>query len=301
MQPQKMRYFLPIVLAFICALTGCSDQNPETASAAPAPPTPALSKASRVPADNPITVSGPLIVEHQLDLLTQREGVITSLHADVGTHVKAGDVLAQLDDRELTANLEAARAKTEGTEAGLKSWQAEAKVLDADYDRATKLFNAQLIPVEEFEHAKYKAEEEHWEVKRVQQALVTDRATQRSLELELEKTRIRAPFDGVVARRYVREGEQITRGERTFWVTGDGPLQMRFTLPEKFIGQIRRGQQFPLSTPDLPDQAFKSKVMEVSPVVDPASSTFEVLVTVEGARGELRPGMNAIVNLDGLR
>ena len=301
MQPQKMRYFLPIVLAFICALTGCSDQNPETASAAPAPPTPALSKASRVPADNPITVSGPLIVEHQLDLLTQREGVITSLHADVGTHVKAGDVLAQLDDRELTANLEAARAKTEGTEAGLKSWQAEAKVLDADYDRATKLFNAQLIPVEEFEHAKYKAEEEHWEVKRVQQALVTDRATQRSLELELEKTRIRAPFDGVVARRYVREGEQITRGERTFWVTGDGPLQMRFTLPEKFIGQIRRGQQFPLSTPDLPDQAFKSKVMEVSPVVDPASSTFEVLVTVEGIRGELRPGMNAIVNLDGLR
>lgn len=302
MQPRKkMRYFVPIVLAAISALTACSDQNPEAASAAPAPATPALSKAARVPADTPVIVSGPLIVEHQLDLLAQREGVISSLHADVGTHVKTGDILAQLDDRQITADLEAARAKAEGTDAGLKSWQAEAKVLDADYDRATKLFNAQLIPVEEFEHAKYKAEEEHWEVKRVQEALVTDTATQRSLELELEKTRIRAPFDGVVARRYVREGEQITRGERTFWVTGDGPLQMRFTLPEKFIGQIRRGQQFPLSTPDLPDQAFKSKVMEVSPVVDPASSTFEVLVTVEGARGELRPGMNAIVNLDGLR
>lgn len=302
MQPRKkMRYFVPIVLAAISALTACSDQNPEAASAAPAPATPALSKAARVPADTPVIVSGPLIVEHQLDLLAQREGVISSLHADVGTHVKTGDILAQLDDRQITADLEAARAKAEGTDAGLKSWQAEAKVLDADYDRATKLFNAQLIPVEEFEHAKYKAEEEHWEVKRVQEALVTDTATQRSLELELEKTRIRAPFDGVVARRYVREGEQITRGERTFWVTGDGPLQMRFTLPEKFIGQIRRGQQFPLSTPDLPDQAFKSKVVEVSPVVDPASSTFEVLVAVEGARGELRPGMNAIVNLDGLR
>jgi membrane fusion protein, multidrug efflux system len=300
MKLHKTRYFVPIVFA-ICALTACSDQNPETASAAPAPSTAATSKAPPVSADNPVIVSGPLIVEHQLDVLAQREGIISSLHADVGVHVKAGDILAQLDDRQLTADAEAARAKTEGTEAGLKSWQAEAKVLDADYDRATKLFNAQLIPVEEFEHAKYKAEEEHWEVKRVQAGLVTAKATQESLELELEKTRIRAPFDGVVARRYVREGEQVARGGRVFWITGDGPLQMRFTLPEKFIGQIKRGQQLALSTPDLPDQTFKSRVIEVSPVIDPASSTFEVLVAVEGPRRELRPGMNATVNLDGLR
>lgn len=301
MRLHKTRYFVPIVLAAIGALTACSDQNPETASAAPAAPAPAASKAPHIPAENPVIVSGPLIVEHQLDVLAQREGLIASLHADVGTRVKAGDLLAQLDDRQLTADLEAARAKTEGTEAELKSWQAEAKVLDADYDRATKLFNAQLIPVEEFEHAKYKAEEEHWEVRRVQEALVTAVATQHSLELELEKTRIRAPFEGIVARRYVREGEQIARGGRMFWISGNGPLQMRFTLPEKFIGQVKRGQQLALSTPDLPDQTFKSKVVEVSPVVDPASSTFEVLVVVEGQRGELRPGMNATVNLDGLR
>jgi RND family efflux transporter MFP subunit len=301
MQLHKMRYVVPIVFATIWLLNACSDQSPESASAAPVPTSPALSKPTHVPADNPVMVSGPLIVEHQLDVLAQCEGVISSLHADVGSRVKAGDIMAQLDDRELTANLEAARAKTEGTEAELKSRQSEAKVLDADYDRATKLWNAQLIPLEEFEHAKYKAEEEHWEVKRVQEALVTATATQRALDLESEKTRVRAPFDGVVARRYVREGEQIARGDRVFWITGNGPLQMRFTLPEKFIGQIKRGQQLGLSTPDLPDQTFKSRVIEVSPVVDPASSTFEVLVAIEGPRGDLRPGMNATVNLDGLR
>jgi RND family efflux transporter MFP subunit len=300
MQLHTMRYFVLIIFLAISTLIACSDQNPEAASAAPAPPPP-VTKPATAPGQNSLTVSGPLIVEHQLDVLAQREGVIAGVHADVGTRVKAGDVMAHLDDRQLTADLEAARARTEGTEAELKSWQAEAKVLDADYDRATKLFNAQLIPVEEFEHAEYKAEEEHWEVKRVQEALLTATATQHSLELELEKTRIRAPFNGVVARRYVREGEQIARGGRMFWITGDGPLQMRFTLPERFIGQIRRGQQLTLRTPDLPDQIFKSKVIEVSPVVDPASSTFEVLVAVEGPRGELRPGMNATLNLDGLR
>jgi membrane fusion protein, multidrug efflux system len=300
MLAKRMHRIFPLLLSGVCALTACSDPTPDTASAASAPP-PSVARPATVASQAPLTVSGPLIVEHQLDVLAQRDGVVRSLHADVGTRVKAGDILARLDDQQLTADLEAARAKTAGTEAELKSWQSEAKVLDADYDRATKLFNAQLIPLEEFEHAKYKAEEEHWEVKRVQEALVTATATQHSLELELEKTRIRAPFDGVVARRYVREGEQIMRGGRVFWITGDGPLEMRFTLPEKFIGQIRRGQPLALNTPDLPHQIFKSKVIEVSPVVDPASSTFEVLVAVEGPRGELRPGMNATVNLDGLQ
>lgn len=296
MQESPMRHLVLIILALACALTACSDQNPETASAA-ALPSPPASKTSPVPVNDSLTVSGPLIVEHELDVLTQREGVIASLRADVGSRVKSGEVLAQLDDRQLSSDLEAARAKTNGTEAELKSWQSESKVLDADFDRAKKLWDAQLIPLEQFEHVKFKAEEEKFEVQRVQEALLTARATQQSLELELEKTRIRAPFDGVVARRYVREGQQIARGDRLFWITGNGPLRMRFTLPEKFIGQVKRGQEMALSTPDLPNETFKSKVIEVSPVVDPASSTFEVEVALVGSRGELRPGMNATVKL----
>jgi membrane fusion protein, multidrug efflux system len=300
MHRKNIRYFVPAVLAVGCALTGCSDQKPETASAA-SPPAPTVATKPAIALEDSTTVSGPLIVEHELDVLSQREGILASLHADVGTRVKTGDILAQLDDRQLTSDLEAARAKTQGTEAQLNSWQSEAKVLDADYDRAKKLWDAQLIPLEQFEHTKYKAEEEHWEVQSVQQALVTAKATQHSLELELEKTRIRAPFDGVIARRYVREGQQLARGDRLFWITGDGPLRMRFTLPEKFIGQVKRGQELALSSPDIPNQIFKSKVIEVSPVVDPASSTFEVMLAVEGPRGELRPGMNASVKLDMLR
>lgn len=300
MHGKKMRYFVLTVLAAGCALSACSNPKLDSASAAP-PPTPTVAQTSSSPADDSISVSGPLIVEHELDVLSQREGILASLRADVGTRVKTGELLAQLDDRQLTSDLEAARAKSDGTEAELKSWQSDAKVVEADFDRAKKLWDAQLIPLEQFEHTKYKAEEENFEVQRVQQALLTARATQHSLELELEKTRIRAPFDGLIARRYVREGQQLARGDRIFWITGDGPLRMRFTLPEKFIGQIRRGQELPLSTPDIPNQTFKSKVIEVSPVVDPASSTFEVMLAIEGPRGELRPGMNASVKLDTLR
>jgi len=54
-------------------------------------------------------------------------------------------------------------------------------------------------------------------------------------------------------------------------------------------------------TPDLPDQKYKVRVVEVSPVVDPASSTIEVTVEIEGKPGSLRPGMDASVNLPNLR
>jgi membrane fusion protein (multidrug efflux system) len=306
MQPAQLRHLALILLGLASGvLIACSGPGSGSVAAAPAPPLaarPASSGITNAPASQKgFTVSGPLIVEHQLDLLAQREGVVAKLLSDVGASVGAGNLLAELDDRQLATDLEAARAKTQGTEAELKSWQSEAKVLQSDYDRAQKLWDAQLIPLEQYEHAKYKAEEEQWDVQRIEQLLINAQANQRSLELELEKTRIRAPFSGVVARRYVREGQQVARGDRLFWITGEGPLRMRFTLPERFIGRVERGQELPLTTPDVPDQTYKAKVVEVSPVVDPSSSTFEVLVELKGSRGALRPGMDASVNLDNLR
>ena len=226
---------------------------------------PAPAPVASVPAsDSSFTVSGPLIVEHQLDVLAQRDGVIAELRSEAGAHVHAGDLLAQLDDRQLTADLEAARAKTRSTEADLRNWEAEAKVMEADYERAQKMWDAHIISNEQLEHAKFKAESETWDVRRVRELLTDATETQRSLELELEKTQIRAPFSGVVARRYVREGQQVVKGDRLFWVTAEGPLNMRFTLPEKFIGRIQRGQVLPMTDsrsarPEVPGQGRGSQ------------------------------------------
>jgi membrane fusion protein, multidrug efflux system len=206
-----------------------------------------------------------------------------------------------MDDRQLAADLEAARAKTRSLDADLKNWEAEAKVMQSDYERAQKMWDAQILTKEQLEHAKFKAESETWDVRRVRELLTNARESERSLELELEKTRIRAPFSGIVARRYVRQGQQVVKGDRLFWVTAEGPLGIRFTLPEKFIGRIQKGQVLSMMTPDLADQKYKVRVVRVSPVVDPSSSTFEVLVRLEGAPDGLRPGMDATVRIENMR
>lgn len=303
----KFEVLAVLVLAAASFATGCGDAKSESAAAPARAPAPATSTApsppvnsSPVPAppEDGFTASGPLIVEHQLEIAAQTPGVISKVYVEAGTRVKAGTLLAQIDDRQVTANLEAARAKTRSIENDLKNWQAEAEVVKADYVRAQRAFNEGLIPEEQLQHAKFKAESEGWDVKRVTELLNTSRQEERSLELEMEKNHIAAPFESLVARRYVREGQSVARGDRLFWVTAEAPLLLRFTLPEKFLGRVKIGQQLALTSSDLPNEQHVARIKEVSPVVDPSSGTFDVLAELQGARGELRPGMTASIKLD---
>jgi membrane fusion protein (multidrug efflux system) len=294
------------IVLWVAANSACSSAPASPSSPVPAETSlatsPASPGASISPQESEFLASGPIIVDDQVDVAAQRDGVIAAISAEPGTPVKKGQVLATLDDRQISADLEAARAKTRSTEDDLKNWQAEAKVLEVDYARAEKMWEAQIIPKEQLEHAKYKAESDQWDVKRVSELLINAKQVEQSLELELEKTRITAPFDGVVARRYVRLGENVTKNERLFWVTAVGPLRIRVTLPEKFSGRIRPGAIVVVTPAEKTDDSrrYQARIIEVSPVVDPSSDTIEILAELAGGTGNLRPGMRADVHLPNL-
>jgi len=238
--------------------------------------------------------SGPIIVEDEVDVAAQRDGVVSKIMAEPGAPVKKGQRLAMLDDRQISADLEAARAKTRSTENDLKNWEAEAKVLEADYSRAQKLWEAQIIPKEQLDHARYKAESDQWDVRRVSELMTNAKATEQSLELELEKTRVTAPFDGIVARRYVRAGQSVVKNDRLFWVTAVAPLRIRVTLPERFLGKIHPGIVVGITPAEnSTSRSYRAKVIQVSPVVDPSSDTIEVLAELTGTTAGLKPGMRA--------
>ena len=296
-----------IAIGAVLLVVGCGDSKSETSAAtnvkpvpsAPVAPAPVTPPPPEAP-DTSVVVSGPIIV-HQVEITAQREGLIDKIFLDAPARVKAGAILAHMDDRQLSASLEAARAKSRSIEADLKNWQAEAEVLKADYLRQQHLWDLGLTSEEQLQHARYKAESDQWDIKRVQETLNTSREEERSLELELEKTKVTAPFAGLIARRYVREGQSVTKGERLFWVTAEAPLEMRFTLAEKFFGRIRQGQQFEVTSADIPNEKHLARVKEISPVVDPSSGTFEVLVELLGDRGGLRPGMTASLRVENSR
>ncbi len=271
--------FVPIAL-FMAACIACSSSptapGVTVATAEAATTTPNAMKASTPVNATEFLASGPIVVEDQVDVAAQRDGMVTRVLAEPG-----------------------ARAKTRSTEDDLKNWEAEAKVLDSDYARAEKMWEAQIIPKEQLEHARYKAESDQWDVKRVSELLTNAKQAEHSLELELEKTQVTAPFNGVVARRYVRAGQTVARNDRLFWVTAVAPLRIRVTLPEKFLGRIRSGTMMAVTATEgaAPDRRYRARVIQVSPVVDPSSDTIEVLAELFGDTSGLRPGMRADVHV----
>ena len=282
------------------ALAGCSSSN--DVSTVAAAPTVAASPSSPSPEDSAFVASGPVVVENQVDVAALREGVVVTILAEPGTHVHKGQLLANLDDRQISADIDAASAKVRSIEANLRNWQAETKVLQADLARAQKMWDAQLITKEVFEHTQYKVEADEYEIKRESELLTNAKAVQRSLELEKEKTRISAPFDGIVARRYVRLGQKVAVGDRLFWVTAEAPLEVKFTLPERFLGKLKNGDKVTVALADAtPAVQHTAKVVEISPVVDPSSGTIEVLTRVEGPAPDLKPGMLTTIHINNQR
>lgn len=290
-------WWLALEMLVVLMLAACETSQPP-ASVAAAPPQAVESTPPKAP-ENTFTTTGPIVVENQVDVLALRAGVISNIQVDIGTAVHKGDLLAQLDDRQIVAERDAAAAKVRSSEADLKDWEAETGVAEADFKRAQAMHDAGINTQEQLDHAHYKLVGSQYEIEKAKQDLSNAQNNLRALEIEVEKTRITAPFDGVVARRYVRVGQSAAVGDRLFWLTAVAPLQVKFTLPEHLLGVLKRDQKVSVSSADNPvSQNHPAKVIQVSPVVDPSSGTIEVVAQIEGQAPDLRPGMLANIRID---
>lgn len=278
-------------------LSGCSSNTPIAAEAALAPKPSAESTTPPQTAPIDYIASGPIVVEDQVDLVAQRDGVVAEVLVETGAFLKKGQLLARLDDRQLAADRDAAAAKARSTEADLKNWEAGAKVAQAERDRAEQLWEANIIAQSEEEKTKYQYDATEYEVERQREDMKYAQDALRSLELELEKTRITAPFDGVVARRYLRAGQEVAKNDRLFWISAIGPLRVKFALPETYLGRVHKGTDLIVVTVATPSEIHHAKVSLVSPVVDPSSDTIDVIAELKGPSGKLRPGMTANIRL----
>jgi RND family efflux transporter MFP subunit len=281
---------------------GCSSGGTNTGTVAAAvqpPPGPVAppKETAPAPAGDAIVTSGPVIVEQQLDVVALRTGVIASLDADVGSDVHKGQILARLDDRQIAADRSAAAYKVESLESDLKNWQSEVDVRKTDLQRAEAMRQAGINTQEALDHARYDLQATEYEVERQRGEMQSAQAALQSLDLELEKAHIAAPFGGVISQRYVRLGQYVNTGDKLFQITGNSPLEIRFTLPERDVTALKRGDLVTVSpTPDFRVTSTAS-VTHLSPVVDPGSGTIEVTAVLSRKVPGLLPGMVASVRV----
>ncbi|HEY1578490.1 MAG TPA: efflux RND transporter periplasmic adaptor subunit [Terracidiphilus sp.] len=293
---------IAVAVTFVCA--GCdSHPAPVDASAAVPPAVAPLPKATAAasvaePSDPKLfTTAGPLVAEQQADVAAERSGRIVSIDVRIGDRVRKGQLLAQLDDRELQAACASHKAHMASAAAQLREWQAEQLTAEADLRRATAMRDEKIISEENWEHAKYRVDETIDEVARFREETAAAQADLNSSDLQLEQSRIVAPFSGVIGRSTVRIAQEAKPGDVLFWVTAEAPLQVLFTVPETAMAAFSTGKRLELTTADYPALHQEGKIVRVSPVVDPASGSVQVIGGVVKPSPLLKPGMTMQVRL----
>ena len=214
----------------------------------------------------PLTVASNLMVEQEVTVTTRVSGVIDSIQVERGESVKKGQSLATLDQREFRLDLKAA--------------EETLSVSAADMRRYEELRRQNLTSEAEFEQKRSRHELALVELERAK--LVIDRSV------------VRAPFDGIVVDRYARVGEKflLEESKPLFKVMALEPLLARAYLPASGLQAVRTGDEVSVDAPDFPDARSSGHVSFVSPVIDPGSGTVQVIVRVKrDPKKVLRPGM----------
>lgn len=204
-----------------------------------------------------------LEAENEATVVTRVSGIIQEIYVEEGDRVKAGQVLAKLDDEKLS--FEVARAL------------ANLKKMEGDLARSKELFDKKLVSQEAFQTAEFNYE--------------TQKTAYESAKLDLEFTKVKAPIDGVISERMVKKGNLIPMNQSLFRITDFDPLLAVIFVPEKEMGKIRGGQSARVSFDALPERTFYGSVLRISPVVDQKTGTFRAVVEVRDPSNILKPGM----------
>jgi RND family efflux transporter MFP subunit len=280
------------VAALALAAAGC-DNSSVASSPNPAPPPAATAPASAPPKPtNAGDILSVLTVEHQVDITSQRDGLVMSLNHDEGSTVKSGDVLGQIDDRSLQMELIKANSDLQVEENNKKYKEAELKAKSAAYRRQQQLRALGLSSDADLEAAEFEAKAAEYDLHGYEALVESGHAEINRLKLEEDQTRIHAPFSGVVVRRYIREGQAISKGDKCFRVSQLSPLQVQFQVPESSGRRPALGTPIELSLVEDSSRALTARVTKVSPTIDAASDSYDVLAQLTGSNiSDLRPGM----------
>jgi RND family efflux transporter MFP subunit len=288
---------MKLAMAFLIAATaiafiGCDNttvaSNPNAASPPAVAPPPTAPPAIAKTAD----ILSILTVEHQVDVSAQRDGVVTSIAKDEGSAVKAADILGQLDDRSLQMELVKARDDLQVEDNNRKYKEAELKAKTAALHRQQQLRALGLSSDADLEAAEFEAKAAEYDLHGYEALVESGHAEINRLNLQADQTRIHAPFAGVVVRRYIREGQTISKGDKCFRVSQLAPLQVQFQVPESSGRRPAAGLPIELSLVETPNRLLVARIVKVSPTIDAASDSYDVLAQLAGpGLSDLRPGM----------
>ena len=282
------RFTQPLVVSLAAAIVAVVACNGKKASTVPIP-TAAIERrdivvdASATGAVEPINV---------VEVKSKASGQITQMPVETGTLVKPGDLIVQLDTRDVKNQYDQSLADVRAAEAKLQVSESQKK-------RTDDLFKSRIITAQEQEASVL-------DFANAQAALVRARTNLDLSQQRLEDATVRAPISGTVIEKTVSLGQVITSGTSSL---GGGTtlikmadlnkVRVRALVTEADIGTIQPNMGATVTVDAYPDRPFRGAVEKVEPqaVVQQSVTMFPVLITISNVEGLLKPGMNGEVSI----
>jgi RND family efflux transporter MFP subunit len=289
-------YARPILLlVLVAALAACSGEKPEAAKPA------RVVEAATRPARGRDVIecrSFPAQVESQnsVTLASKVAGTVEAVMAREGDLVRTGQPILRIDDKDLTSQEQGLLASREQASQEKKALAAKAALAKTTMDRLARLLAQRAVSQEDYDKAKaeYDALSRQVEAAAAQEAAAASKLGE--LAALRAYTRITAPFDGILARRYVDQGAFVTAGSPLALVDeATGGFELTAQVDESLLGSLRQAQTLVAVIPSLTHEPFAVTVSAIVGRVDPASRTFKlkcaIPASLPGAHGPPRAGM----------
>lgn len=216
-----------------------------------------------------VTAVGTLRSNESVVLRPEVAGRIAAIRFREGGPVRRGEVLIELDAAVQQAEVQQAKANL--------------ALAEANYGRTDDLFKRKFLS-----HTARDEAASQLEVARANMALA---------QAHLERTRIRAPFAGVVGIRNVSVGDYVKEGDDLVNLEDIATLKVDFRLPENYLARVRPGQTLELTSDAIPGQRFEARIAAIDPLVDEQGRSVVMRATLPNEGLRLRPGMFARVRL----
>jgi len=249
-----------------------------------------------------LNATGYVVPQRKASVGSKATGRLEWLGVQEGSKVKEGEVIARLENRDVSALLNQARANVEVARANLQQGQAELRNAELELKRARELVEQRFLSRSAYDQALARYDRAKAAIAGLRAAIGVAEASRRNAQVAVEQTVIRAPFDGVVLTKNANVGDVITTFSAAVDTKGAvvtmadmSTLEVEADVSESNLQKATVGQPVEIQLDALPDQRFRGEVSRIVPTVDRAKATVLVKVKFLERDERVLPDMSAKV------
>lgn len=251
-----------------------------------------------------ISATGTLSAISTVTVGSQISGQVTDVLVDFNSLVKKGDVLARIDPSTYEAQIEQGNAQIASAQASLRQAQATLANAELDYRRKADLGAQKLVAQSDVDLARAALDQARAQVNAAQASIRQQTASTQTTRVNLDRTVIRAPVDGVVLTRTIEPGQTVAaslQAPELFTIAEDlSKMKIELAVDEADIGQVKQGLAVSFTADAFPDRQFKGVVDQVRLSATTSNNvvTYPVVVSVDNTDGTLLPGLTVNAEIE---